>query len=80
LLRQGITVVLAFDCGFAWAALLAHARIEDELPSEWEGRDIVVVGVVATLPQSYERSVRFEFNVEQVLTSQARVPSRIVLS
>lgn len=80
LLRQGITVVLAFACGFAWAALFAHARIGDELPSEWEGRDIVVVGVVATLPQSYERSVRFEFNVEQVLTPQARVPSRIVLS
>jgi len=80
LLRQGITAVLAFACGFAWAALFAHARIGDELPSEWEGRDIVVVGVVATLPQSYERSVRFEFNVEQVLTPQARVPSRIVLS
>jgi len=78
--RRAITLTLAFGCGFAWAALFAHARMADELPSEWEGRDIVVAGVVATLPQSYERSVRFEFNVEEVLTPQARVPSRIVLS
>ncbi len=80
LLRRGITLALALGCGFAWAALFAHARMADELPSEWEGRDIVLVGVVATLPQPYERSLRFEFNVEQVLTPQARVPSRIVLS
>ena len=80
LLRRVFTLVLVLGCGFAWAALLAHARMGDVLPSEWAGRDIVVMGVVATLPQPYERSVRFEFNVEQVLTPEARVPPRIVLS
>jgi competence protein ComEC len=44
------------------------------------GRDITITGVVSSLPQSYERSLRFEFHVEQVLTSDARVPQRIVLS
>ena len=32
------------------------------------------------LPQAYERGVRFEFDVERVLTPEARVPRHIVLS
>jgi competence protein ComEC len=34
-----------------------------------EGRDIEVIGVVASLPQTTERSLRFELDVEQVLTA-----------
>jgi len=79
-LRRAITLLLALGCGFAWAAWFAHARMADALPAAWEGRDIVVVGVVATLPQAHERSLRFEFDVEQVQTPQAQVPRRIVLS
>ena len=66
--------------GFSWAAGCAQLRMADALPAEWEGRDIAVVGVVAGLPQVYERGVRFELDVERVLTGGARVPSRIVLS
>jgi len=66
--------------GFFWAAGLAHLRMADALPPEWEGRDISVIGVVASLPQPAERSVRFEFDVERVLTPGAQVPQRIVLS
>ena len=66
--------------GFSWAAWCAQQRLADALPAEWEGRDIAIVGVVAGLPQPYERSVRFEFDVERVLTQGARVPGRIVLS
>lgn len=80
LLRQGLTLLLAAGCGFAWAALMAQARMSDALPADWEGRDITLSGVVAALPQVNERSVRFEFVVEQVHTGGARVPRRIVLS
>ena len=66
--------------GFAWAAWCAQQRLADALPAQWEGRDIAVAGVVAALPQVYERGVRFEFDVERVLTPGARVPDRIVLS
>ncbi|MES2562590.1 MAG: ComEC/Rec2 family competence protein, partial [Pseudomonadota bacterium] len=66
--------------GFFWAAALAHVRMADALAPEWEGRDITLVGVVASLPQPFERSVRFEFDVEQILTPDAVVPQRIVLS
>jgi competence protein ComEC len=75
-------IVLAGCCalGIAWAAWCAQQRLADALPPEWEGRDIAVVGVVAELPQVYERGVRFELDVERVLTPGAAVPRRIALS
>ena len=66
--------------GFMWAAACAQARLSEAMPPEWEGRDIAVVGVVATLPQALERGTRFEFDVEQTLTPGVRVPSHIALS
>lgn len=66
--------------GFSWAAWCAQQRLADALPAVWEGRDIAIIGVVAALPQAYERGVRFEFDVERVLTPGAQVPARIVLS
>ncbi len=80
ILRRGVMLALVFTCGFAWAAWMAQARMADALPAEWEGRDIVVEGVVASLPQAYDRSLRFEFDIERVVSAGARVPQRIVLS
>lgn len=67
-------------CGAMWAAWLAQVRLADELPIAWEGENIQVVGVIAAMPQAYERSVRFEFDVERVLTPQAAAPAHIALS
>jgi competence protein ComEC len=72
--------ICAFAAGFLWAATSAHLRLADELPRAWEARDVELIGVVATMPQPTERSVRFELDVEDVLTPGARVPRRIVLS
>ena len=66
--------------GFFWAAWFAQQRLADELPALWESRDIHLVGVIAKLPQSFERGIRFELDVERVLTADAKVPSRISLS
>src|SRR2546427_2987591 len=63
--------------GFAWAAALAHLRLSDRLDTALEGRDVLVTGVVAGLPQAFERGVRFDFDVESPETG---VPRRIVLS
>ena len=52
-------VVLATGAGFMLAACAAHIRLADALPPAWEGRDIEVIGVVATLPQHNERGQRF---------------------
>jgi competence protein ComEC len=63
--------------GFVWAASLAYVRLSDRLDATLEGRDVVVTGVVAGLPQDFERGVRFDFDVE---SSEPGVPRRIVLS
>jgi competence protein ComEC len=79
-LRWLLILVFCAFAGFMWAATCAQLRLADALPAEWEGRDITLIGVVSSLPQSYERSLRFEFNIEQVITPDARVPQHIVLS
>jgi competence protein ComEC len=77
-LVAGGAVFAAFaSLGFAWAAALAHWRLADRLEPELEGRDLVVSGVVASLPQPFERGVRFDFDVE---TPDAGVPRHIALS
>ncbi|HSS47217.1 MAG TPA: DNA internalization-related competence protein ComEC/Rec2, partial [Burkholderiales bacterium] len=66
--------------GFFWAAWLAQARLADALPAEWEGKDIRLSGVVASLPQENERGMRFELDVEEIQTQQAEVPAHISLT
>jgi competence protein ComEC len=73
----GTTFIGFAALGFAWAAAFAYLRLSDRLDPELEGRDVVVAGVVAGLPQSVERGVRFDFDVESPGTG---VPRRIVLS
>ena len=63
--------------GFVWAAALAQWRLSDRLDPALEGQDVIVTGVVASLPQAFERGVRFDFDVE---TPDAGVPRRITLS
>ena len=66
--------------GFVWAGTVARWRLADQLPLEWETRPIEVSGVVASLPQRFERGERFEFDVEEVHTAGATVPSHVMLS
>jgi competence protein ComEC len=75
-----LLLVFFLGAGFFWATACAQWRLADSLPQEWERRDIQVIGVVASLPQSSDRNVRFQFDVEQVLTLGAVVPKRIMLS
>lgn len=71
--RTILIALLACGLGFYHAAWQADQRLSSALPDEWQGRDIAVVGVVAELPRSHERGLRFRFDVEQVLT---RVPGQ----
>ncbi len=75
--------VAAFAFGVAWAGWLAQGRLADALPVEVEGRDLAIVGVVAGLPQRFDRGMRFDFDVEQAGTAgaaAAAVPQRISLA
>jgi competence protein ComEC len=60
-----LVICAACAAGFGWAQMAGHQRLAGSLSVEDEGRDLPVVGVVATLPQRIERGVRFGFDVEQ---------------
>lgn len=78
--RRASLALASGIAGFAVAAWIAQLRLADALPAAWEGRDIVIVGVVADLPHADHRRVRFEFDIERVLTPGASAPRRVVLS
>ncbi len=79
-IRKILSLAFFVGLGFFWAAMFAHWRMADALPHEWESRDIELIGIIAELPQATDRSVRFRFDVEQVLTSEAKVPAHIMLT
>ena len=74
--------------GFVWAGWMAQQRLGDQLSAAWEVRDVQVTGVIASLPQRFERGERFEFDVESVQTegvgvgdtAAEQVPRHIMLS
>ncbi len=78
--RLMLAVVACVGLGIAWATFRAEIRMADELPREWESRDVEMIGVIASLPQVNERGTRMEFDVEKVLTPDAVVPKRISLA
>ena len=61
---------------FGASGLRASARLADALPDALEGRDLVVTGVVASLPQRSASGLRFRFEPDAaMLEGQAvRVP------
>jgi competence protein ComEC len=74
-----LALVACFAIGFLWAAGWANWRMADRLAPELEGRDIAVVGVVASLPAASERSVRFEFDIESTPGGE-RLPRKVLVS
>ncbi|MDR0735983.1 MAG: DNA internalization-related competence protein ComEC/Rec2 [Zoogloeaceae bacterium] len=75
-----LALCAGWAAGYGWAAWRAESRLADELSAAWEGQDVRLSGVVASLPVRFERGVRFVLRVEQVLTPGARVPSHVWLN
>ncbi|TNC96027.1 MAG: competence protein ComEC [Gallionellaceae bacterium] len=80
LARSALFLLCAALLGFYYAAWLAQARLADSLPNEWQGRNITLTGIIAEMPRSHERGLRFAFDVESVQTATAHVPKRIQLA
>lgn len=78
--RPFFSYSLVLVLGFSWAGLFAAWRLADALPLEWETKEVELVGVVATLPQAIENGTRFTFDVERVLTPNAKVPRHLSLA
>ena len=80
LLKRVSLLAFAAGGGFFFAAAMAQWRLADALPAAWEGQEIQLVGVVASLPQLQARGERFLFDVEQVETPDAIVPQHISIA
>lgn len=81
--RIFIRCVSAYLLGFLWAGAFASYYLSQELPKEWEGRDITLIGTIDSLPVAFQQGVRFNFAVERVLAQDSAVPTvpgRLALS
>ncbi|KWH58308.1 DNA internalization-related competence protein ComEC/Rec2 [Burkholderia cepacia] len=75
-----LCALAACVAGFGYAAARAEWRLGDSLPVEWEGRDIVVTGVIRGLPVVDDTGARLLFAVESNDARLARFPPLIRLS
>ncbi len=80
LARAGLLLAAGAFLGYGYAGWRAGERLAESLPVAWEGRDIAISGVVASLPQPGEKGTRFLFDVERVATPGATVPASIALT
>ena len=74
--KRGFLVVFGLAAGFLWAAAWAHWRIADRFAPELEGRDLEVVGVIASLPTA-GASPRFELEPE---SAAVRLPEKLLVT
>jgi len=81
--RLPLQISLGALLGFVWASLFAYNYLATELPEEWEGRDVTVVGTIDSLPYYFQQGVRFNFAVERIMDIDGEhpvVPNRLALS
>lgn len=53
-------------CGFLWTVLNAHLVLRHELLPGDEGKSLYAEGVVVSLPETRERSIRFNFRIDEL--------------
>lgn len=64
-LLSGLRPVAVLLIGVLWALLRADLALDDEWPSALEGRDVVLIGTIAGLPERGERYLKFDLDVER---------------
>jgi competence protein ComEC len=71
----------ALAAGFASTGGQASMRLADALPAALEGRDLVVTGVVSSLPQQGPSGLRFRFEIDASsrVGESAGLPPRVAL-
>jgi competence protein ComEC len=74
--------VLIVSLGFLWAWWSAALILQRQLPVALEGRDVVVEGMIVSLPERDARRARFEFEVAKCYQDADSLPNpgRIVLN
>ena len=81
-LSRYLRVILLFILGFLWAVLRAHMVLDVVLPTELQGKDVLVTGVIASIPLADDRKRRFEFDIETLEFNKQRLnsPGKVRLS
>jgi len=76
-----LLLVAATQCGFGMSGLRAALRMADALDPALENRDLVVTGVVSSLPQRGPTGLRFRFDVESARdrAGPVSIPPQIAL-
>lgn len=64
-------------CGMGWAWAHAYAHINEDLPQALEGRDLLVVGHIASIVDTRDTDPQFEFAVK---SSAVGVPPKLKLT
>lgn len=65
--------------GLLWANWHAHTQLDQKLPHELEGKDLVVEGYIANLPVKRGRKWRFEFDITKAVNTKAGDSSKRIL-
>src|SRR5262245_41291810 len=59
-----LRVCAFFATGFLWAVVQAHAYLSNRLPELTEGRELIALGWVVSVPERSQNSLRFEFQID----------------
>ena len=70
-----LLVVCCFTLGFSWNAHYAQDRLNNILPIEYEGKDLVLEGRINALPQSSPSGAKFSFEVDQAFLGKQLIKS-----
>lgn len=63
------TVVPAFFSGLLLAIFIAQNQIQNRLPAEWQGKDIIVSGKVDDIPEERGDGIRFRFKISDAYSA-----------
>ena len=74
-------LIAGSSLGAGWSSHMARHRLSEALPPELEGKDLQLVGIIASLPNRFDDGQRFVFAVESASDGNQAVtiPSRIAL-
>ena len=80
--RPAWLVAVFFVAGVVWVSFRAGLILDEQLPPALEGRDLVIEGQVADIPNRTDFGWRFPFDVARAEHAGAavRIPSRVLLS
>ncbi|WP_039917641.1 DNA internalization-related competence protein ComEC/Rec2 [Cellvibrio mixtus] len=64
---------VALLSGLGWGVYSGHQLLAMQLNESLVGKDLIIVGVIADLPDTNDRRSRFNFNVHQIINSQGDI-------